>query len=924
MNIWKNYSKRKFLLLLVVCIATIVVSVITQGILSKAGSVATNTFVSSLPADRLYVEVDSSNDTEIDVISTWQDENGAYYLFLPSSVDEQNITVWSTFSQDLYIDSKFVSSGESISFEEGLHCIQAGNISYSLNVMKSASIPSIHITLDDNKTIDYLKQTKSNKASGIISFIDSDGTTQEVELSQIKGRGNSSWDAGAQFDKYPYNIKLDKKTDVFGMGKYKKWCLLANVFDETMVRNLVVNDLAEAMELDYSTSGTNADLYVNGEYIGTYVICEKVEAGDGELVEIADLEKATEEVNDQDLDAYNQVDPYGDSYVRKDEDHDGYPDKYLVDAGVYKYYDIPNNPDDITGGYLLEFDYPERQAEEASGFVTDRYQAITMKAPEYASEEQVLYIKDYMQRVEDAVYSSDGYNSKGEHYSDLIDVESFAKVYLINEFTKNLDSGESSYYLYKDANSKIYCGPVWDYDWALGAYDVKAEESVSDPSGWYACNKKIDNALEYGYNYYNLGAQLCKHDDFMKVVKEIWNNVFSDAANGLLDGNYEGIVTLDEHYSRLEASASMNYIVNDIIDLEPIWGSADTGSTFEDNYSYLKNFVSKRLLFMEQLSGDIDFSETLDSECVYFDNSSLNWDKVYCYYWKTNSDGSIAWPGMAMSSVGSGIYSYKIPDGYDCVIFNDGSGNQTVDLSVTKGSVFVPTSLSGKIEGTWNNLSNDDSDNNDNQNGSDDNLTGNITIGSTTVCFDNSITKWGTVYCYYWSDGQSGSITWPGTKMSLLSGNVYCFEVPNGNNVIFTDGNGNQTVDLSASFGKVFCPDSATGKISGSWQDYGYIIKDNNSDVDRVVYYNNTTTNWNKVYCYYWISGSNGSVIWPGVEMTLDGNKVYSIEVPEGNDSVIFTDGNGNQTVDLELNIGKIFNPSSSTGSINGNWEDVE
>lgn len=87
----------------------------------------------------------------------------------------------------------------------------------------------------------------------------------------MNGRGNTSWNAGAYiFDKFPYNINLEKATDVLGITKNKKWALIANCFDESLMRNILTNDLSEWSGLEYTPGEINVDLYFNGEYLGTY------------------------------------------------------------------------------------------------------------------------------------------------------------------------------------------------------------------------------------------------------------------------------------------------------------------------------------------------------------------------------------------------------------------------------------------------------------------------------------------------------------------------------------------------------------------------------------------------------------------------------------------------------------------------------
>ncbi len=91
--------------------------------------------------------------------------------------------------------------------------------------------------------------------------------------------------------------------------------------------------------------------------------------------------------------------------------------------------------------------------DETSGFVTTGGQAVTMKCPECVSENQIKYISEFYQNMENALYSKDGYttDSKGARHalSDYIDIESLARMYLLQEFSMNLDLGITSFYLYR-------------------------------------------------------------------------------------------------------------------------------------------------------------------------------------------------------------------------------------------------------------------------------------------------------------------------------------------------------------------------------------------------------------------------------------------------------------------------------------------
>lgn len=187
-----------------------------------------------------------------------------------------------------------------------------------------------------------------------------------------------------------------------------------------------------------------------------------------------------------------------------------------------KGYQIPKEPDNISGGYLLELDSSDRYGLEASGFLTSRMQPVVFTSPKYASYEQVSYIANRYQDFEDAIFSKDGHSPyTGAAYSDYIDMDSFARKYLLEEFVKNLDASFTSQYLYKYDDSisdKFFAGPCWDYDKSIAASGItNSGINLHDPVGLYAASQEKDSDIWYA---------LYQHEDFRKEVAKIFFQEF--------------------------------------------------------------------------------------------------------------------------------------------------------------------------------------------------------------------------------------------------------------------------------------------------------------------------------------------------------------------------------------------------------------
>ena len=252
-----------------------------------------------------------------------------------------------------------------------------------------------------------------------IIIVDEEGGTHETicdNKSSAKIRGNSTSAAS----KKPYNIKFSSKTDVLGMGKNKKWALLANCFDKTLIRNQTVFDLAKQMSVPYTPDYRVVDVYVNDRLKGTYLLVDSIEVS-----------------------------------------------KTRVDI------DTSDNE------FLLELDY-NPQDEESRYFFTPTYEikfAINEPESKDLTSEQYTYIRELIKNAEAALSSGDM-----KEIEKYFDIESMASFYLVQEIFKNIDVNTSSTRFHvKDG--KIYGGPVWDFDLSAGNYNKSYYKNVYDDNG---------------------------------------------------------------------------------------------------------------------------------------------------------------------------------------------------------------------------------------------------------------------------------------------------------------------------------------------------------------------------------------------------------------------------------------------------------
>ncbi|WP_293974758.1 CotH kinase family protein [uncultured Ruminococcus sp.] len=501
-------------------------------------SAAQDTPVSFETYEALYAHaVTGSTDSE--AWQAWQSEHdedfmevnsNVKYFFLPTSADSTKVDIYNAYKSSVNVNGVDIASGEikTVDYDVNSSCsVKMSDKTYTLKFMKSNAEAAIYINNSNadgygTELMKYLNADKSRSAKATGAIVDAKGNVDNTAIKKIKGRGNTTWDK----PKKAYNITYSDSVSIAGMKKGKKYSILANYQDDSLSRNRFLYDLADAVGMPYASDSRYVDFYANGFYWGSYQMTEKVESGSSNLVSDVD---DTAYLND-------------DGTVNSD-----FPFICEVDAGAK--------------------DGEDYYVESASG------NKITIKAPEL-EEGDAGYeeVKAYVKEKFDAFYNS--VKGKTSDPTDYADVESLAKIYLINELGKNWDSGVSSlYFVYKQDSSgkyKFYGSPVWDYDNSLGnAVGVEWELNnigVSDYeeySGWWCKYKGKSTNSRSINNVMNLISRNNKvyeksvsvwFEDFVPVI----NDFASDRSTPKASSATEMYRAYD-YYALLKDSAEMNY-----------------------------------------------------------------------------------------------------------------------------------------------------------------------------------------------------------------------------------------------------------------------------------------------------------------------------------------------------------------------------
>ena len=439
------------------------------------------------------------------------EKDGVWYLFLPA--DESLADTVLSFS-----GSVTAASAGTLDREHGtlIGAFAASDrVTLTLDggktvqiCAKQSSLPSLRLTLNGT-TLEQVHRDKNVKYPGN-DLVLTDGDDVLTGTVELKGRGNSTW---REYAKKPYQIKFSKKTSVLGMPAAKKWILLANASDDSMIRTRLVYDAAEQMGFPYVTEYKYVDLWVDGEYLGVYLIGEKAEIGKNRL---------------------NLQDPAGamfelDNGFATDEDH------YFFEGRLNSYFALKE---------IVEED-DAHIAQAMSNFQTA------------------------MTRFTTALTSEGWENLSLAQLNRMIDVDSLARYYLMNEYVLNGEGFFTSFFWYQDgASDVLHVGPLWDFDTCMG----NKQEKVTD---YNACDTSV------------LMKKMLNIPAFYQRVQELY-------------ARYEPVLTgmagqIDGRKAEIGVSADLNYLRwNTLGTANPKPGGMPFAPTYDEALDRVRTWLNGR------------------------------------------------------------------------------------------------------------------------------------------------------------------------------------------------------------------------------------------------------------------------------------------------------------------------------------------
>ena len=445
-----------------------------------------------------------------------------------------------------------------------------------LHVMRSENLRSVHLFSHDpeNQGRAWLEMSPDHSNLTLVRFalISADG---ELDCfngeTEIRGRGNNTW---LDSQKKPYQIRLNRAEDLLKTGLWQEacrtWVLLSNERDNTMLLNQLALDIGKELGLQSTSRCEQVDLYYDGDYRGTYLLCEKVEVGT-HSADIYDLDGALSKINRR-LGFWAPVIEEGitlrDGETPEADGKNAFGLNYAYADGVYDYQQVQD------GGYLLELEGP-LSLNTHTWFQLSSGQFVGVKSPRYAGDSMMRYISERFENAYLALLNFGFHPETGEPLETFIDIDSFVRSLLVHELLPNIDGYRwaSTYFVLPEGETRFQAGPLWDFDRLYEDYPAL----------------KDDNDFSYAFQ---------RTTAMQKVAKRICSTQLQPMLQSILFGQENGqyLRPLSAYQQQLRTSWIMNYFRH----YSQILSTSAIDSTFDSVMKTLERMLSEQSAYVLQ------------------------------------------------------------------------------------------------------------------------------------------------------------------------------------------------------------------------------------------------------------------------------------------------------------------------------------
>jgi hypothetical protein len=449
-------------------------------------------------------------------------------------------------------------------------------------------VPRIDIDIEDGHTV-----TSRNYYLNADFRISGYGTYNDFKNTvQIKGRGNNSWN----YKKKSYRLKFAEKVKLFGLKKGKSWVLQANPQHGSLMTNAIAMKIGQLINAPYTNHTIPVELYINGEYQGSYIFTEKVGLGNNSV----DI--------DEELAYMLELDSYYDEDFRFHSAHS----------------DLPVN---IKEPDLLEYESNAVSSSLLQSFLNDNCRnsipsqnfpnsSLTATIISNYNAQNAIFniIKEQFNRLDSIVCNNGDLN-------EVLDLDAAARYVMVNELVFNREIlNPKSTFLWKaditTPDSKFVLGPIWDFDYAFGYVNNEYFSDVTE-------KKCIVGGIYPGCSFF---TALMENKEFQRHYYKVWcefveNNCIEEVMQYISD--YYGFV-------------KESYMHN-----AQRWGdSTDYGSLVP----HMQQWIRKRHDYIVKNLPLHDISDLVDNDTE--NGSSCYRNGIYTIYGERVTDGSNLQQGL--------------------------------------------------------------------------------------------------------------------------------------------------------------------------------------------------------------------------------------------------------------------------------------
>lgn len=430
----------------------------------------------------------------------------------------------------------------------------------------SNKVPNVYISTKGNTIVN------EPKVQSIIQIQFGDTIVFRSNIG-IEYRGSTSF---RLFDQKSYGIELrdavDNDTDsvIMDFPKQSDFILYAPANDKALIRNTLIYDLSNQIGM-YAARTKYVQLYIDGEYLGLYVLMEKIKRdksrvnitkmastdNSGSAITGGYILKIDKSAGDNTLVGWDADAVYTEAL--------GFRSNY--DPNGIKINFLPYGPKKSAETYIM-YEYPKNDA---------------------ISNDQKKYVQLYFSDFEDVLLSNN-YKDPINGYQKFIDVNSFIDFLILNEFAYNPDAYRLSTFMNKERSGKLKMGPIWDFNLGFGNDDrvafVNGSTWVFNYNNYYPSDTWLVNFW---------WKKLLSDPAFTDRLKSRWASL---RTSSLSEASI--LLTIDKHINILKNSNS----IDKHFDRWKILGvklpfNNFVGKTHQEEVDFLKSWVKKRLTWMD-------------------------------------------------------------------------------------------------------------------------------------------------------------------------------------------------------------------------------------------------------------------------------------------------------------------------------------